>query len=307
MLLAFIGIMVVASVEPIEGQAMNHGDDEHDGKPNNDEHMMQHMEENMGNQTMIQPIKGNQTMMPCMMENQTVMMPVTMGNQTIMMPFIMLAVTIGNQTMTMPFMMMPVMLENQTMMPFMIENQTMTMPFMIANQTMTMPFIIGNQTMMMPFIMGNQTMMPATMGSQGSSGKSAVVEVTQLEQINTSLQKSPVFLRIGAKWCPHCQSMNPILEKMAAEYTGNATIASIDVDQSPELTEYFGVKMFPDSSVIVGIENGTYVYMQENGTVSTDRSQARFIGLNETAGPNEETFEKVLDLAVLLKGEDKSK
>jgi thioredoxin 1 len=143
--------------------------------------------------------------------------------------------------------------------------------------------------------------------SQGSAGKSAVVEVTQLEQMNTSLQKCPVFLKIGAKWCPHCRSMKPILEEMAAEYTGNATIATIDVDKSPDLKDYFGVKVIPDSCVIVGIENGTYVYMQEDGNVSMNRSQARLIGLNETAGPNEETFKKVLDLAVLQKEKDKSK
>ena len=304
MLIAFLGIMVVASVEPIEGQDINQGDNE---KQINDEHMMQYMEEHMGNQTVMQPITGNQTIMPCIMGNQTLMFPVIMGNQTIMMPFIMLPVTTGNKTMTIPFMMMPVMLENQTMIPFMIGNQTMTMPFMIGNQTMIMPFMLGNQTMIMPFMLGNQTIIPATIGSQGISEKSAVLEVTHLEQINTSLQKSPVFLRIGAKWCPHCQSMKPIIEKMAAEYTGNATIAAIDVDQSPKLVDFFGVEMIPDSCVIVGIENGKYVYMQENGTVSTDRSQARYVGLNEITGPNEETFKKVLDLAVLQKVNNKSK
>jgi thioredoxin 1 len=79
------------------------------------------------------------------------------------------------------------------------------------------------------------------------------------------------------------------------------------IPKSPELTEYFGVKQIPDSCMIVGIENGIYIYMQENGTVSMNRSQARFIGLNETAGPNEETFKKVLDLAVLQKGKGKPK
>lgn len=146
-----------------------------------------------------------------------------------------------------------------------------------------------------------------SLSSQASSGKSAVVEVTQLEQINASLQKGPVFMKIGARWCPHCRSMKPILEKMAAKYTGNATIAAIDVDKSPDLKDYFGVKGIPDSCVIVAIENRTYVYMQEDGNVSMNRSQARFIGLNETAGPNEETFKKVLDLAVLQKEKGKPK
>ena len=37
--------------------------------------------------------------------------------------------------------------------------------------------------------------------SQGIQEKNAVVEVTQLEQINTSLQKGPVLVKIGAEWC----------------------------------------------------------------------------------------------------------
>ena len=134
---------------------------------------------------------------------------------------------------------------------------------------------------------------------QGNSG--VVVKVTQLDQINTSLKENPVFLKSGAKWCPHCRALQPILEKMAAEYAGNATFAAIDIDQSPELTKYFEVKGIPDSCVIVDIENGTYVYMQEDGNLSTNRSQAKFVGLNETTGPNETTFKEVLDLAISWK------
>ena len=132
--------------------------------------------------------------------------------------------------------------------------------------------------------------------------KNAVVKITKVEQINTSLEKGPVFVRMGSKWCPHCRSMKPILENLSTEYQGKATIASIDVDQNRELAEYFGVKGVPDSSVIVGIENGKYVYMQEDGNVSVNRSQAKFFGLNETTGPNEETFEKVLDFALIQQG-----
>jgi thioredoxin 1 len=143
--------------------------------------------------------------------------------------------------------------------------------------------------------------------SQENPEKNAVLVVAQLEQINTSLEKNPVFLRMGSRWCPHCRAMKPILEKMAAEYTGNATIAAIDVDKSQDLAKYFGAQMIPDSCVILGIQNGKYVYMQEDGNISLNRSQARFIGFNETAGPNEEMFKKVLDLALIQKVTDKYK
>jgi thioredoxin 1 len=131
--------------------------------------------------------------------------------------------------------------------------------------------------------------------SEVSADKDVVV-ITQLEQINTSIQKTPILVKIGARWCPECRSLKPILKELAAKYQGKATIASVDVDKSPELGDYFGVEIIPYSFVIVGIENGTYVYMQENGNVSTDISQARFVGRNDT---DEEMFKKVLDLALL--------
>ncbi|RPJ74497.1 MAG: thioredoxin [Alphaproteobacteria bacterium] len=129
--------------------------------------------------------------------------------------------------------------------------------------------------------------------SQGIPEKSAVLEVTQLEQINTSLQNGPVLVKIGAEWCGPCQEMKPILDELAIEYKGKATITSIDADQSPKLTDYFGVGSIPDSSVIVGIENGEYVYMQEDGSVSKDRFKARILGSRD-----KEVFENVLDFAI---------
>jgi thiol-disulfide isomerase/thioredoxin len=115
---------------------------------------------------------------------------------------------------------------------------------------------------------------------------------------------------MGSRWCPACRSMKPILENLSAKYKGNATIASIDVDQNPELAKCFRVEMIPDSCVIVGIENGTYTYMQENGNVSTNRSKARMVGINNTNVNNcsdEKMFEKVLDDALLWQKRNKSK
>lgn len=127
--------------------------------------------------------------------------------------------------------------------------------------------------------------------TQGSTG--TVVEVTQLAQINTALEKGPVFLKLGAEWCGYCQKMKPIMNEMATEYKGKATIVSADVDKSPKLTDYFGVSSLPDSCVIVSVKNGKYVYMKQDGKVTTDRSQARIIGLYSKG-----VYEKVIDLAL---------
>ncbi len=146
------------------------------------------------------------------------------------------------------------------------------------------------------FTVGCSEKIPKNSTNSEMSADKKVVIITQLEQINTSLEKTPVFVKIGARWCPGCRSLKPVLEKLVTEYQGKATIASVDVDKNPELGDYFGVKIIPCSFVVIGVENGTYVYMQENGNVSTDVTQARFVGRNDT---DEEMFKKVLDLALL--------
>jgi thioredoxin 1 len=117
--------------------------------------------------------------------------------------------------------------------------------------------------------------------------------LTKLDQINTALGKGPVFLKIGAEWCEYCQQLKPIVQEMATEYQGKVTIMSSDVDKSPQIADYFGVESMPDSCVIVGVNNGQYVYMKQNGQTTTDRSQARIIGFN-----SKDVFEKVINLAI---------
>ena len=137
--------------------------------------------------------------------------------------------------------------------------------------------------------------------SPETKNKSSVVELTHLDQINTSLQKGPVLLKIGAEWCEECQNLKPILAQIAADYEGRVTVMSMDIDNGPELADYFGIYVIPDISVIVGLENGNYIYMQEDGSVSTDRSKAKILKIE-----GKEVYENVLDLA-LKKEKVKSK
>ena len=141
---------------------------------------------------------------------------------------------------------------------------------------------------------GKYSAAKVTINYKKTPGSTAtVVEATQLAQINTALQKGPVFLKLGAEWCGYCQKMKPIMTEMATEYKGKATIVSADVDKSPKLTDYFGVSSLPDSCVIVSVKNGKYVYMKQDGKVTTDRSQARIIGLYSKG-----VYEKVINFAL---------
>lgn len=136
---------------------------------------------------------------------------------------------------------------------------------------------------------------------QETQQESNVVEVISLEQINASLAQGPVLLKIGSKHCGPCQAMKPMLEELATEYAGRATITSIDITESPDLDAYFEIGYVPDTSLVVGIEDGDYVYLQENGTITKDRFQARIQGQME-----KEVYENRINLALLQEGKKTS-
>ncbi|MHC1756582.1 MAG: thioredoxin family protein [Methanosarcina sp.] len=130
--------------------------------------------------------------------------------------------------------------------------------------------------------------------AQETQEESVVANLTDLEQINTSVQEGPVFVKIGSEGCYACREMEPILSDLAAKYGGQVTVMSADIVESPQLAVYFGINYIPDSFVLVGIENGEYVYMQDNGNVTTDRLQARVLGAGDT-----QVYEELIDMAIL--------
>jgi thioredoxin 1 len=124
----------------------------------------------------------------------------------------------------------------------------------------------------------------------------SVVEVIKLKQINTYLQTNPVFLEIGSRGCSDCQDMKPILAQVAAEYKDRVTIMSLDMDENPKIADYFGAYVVPVSFMIIGIKNGNYTYMGENGNISTDGLKSRIIGPRD-----KEALEKILGNALIEK------
>lgn len=138
--------------------------------------------------------------------------------------------------------------------------------------------------------------------TQETQEGSSVVEVTDLEQINASLQQGPVLMKIEAENCGTCKAMEPMIQELAAEYEGKVRFISIDMSRSPQLAGvYFGAGYVPDITVIVNIKDGEYVYMQQDGNVITDRFKARITGPREKG-----IYEDVLNHALIQAEKDKS-
>ena len=55
----------------------------------------------------------------------------------------------------------------------------------------------------------------------------------------------PVLVDFWASWCPPCKMMDPIIDKLQAEYDGRARVAKVNIDRNPGLAAEYGIQGVP--------------------------------------------------------------
>ena len=66
----------------------------------------------------------------------------------------------------------------------------------------------------------------------------------EAEVIQQSMQR-PVLIDFWATWCGPCQTLGPLLEKLAAEYNGAFVLGKVDVDKEQQVGAAFQIRSVP--------------------------------------------------------------
>lgn len=58
-------------------------------------------------------------------------------------------------------------------------------------------------------------------------------------------KSKPVLVDFWATWCAPCKMQSPIVEDLAKEYEGKAKVGSLEVDESPQTAQKYGILSIP--------------------------------------------------------------
>jgi thioredoxin 1 len=70
------------------------------------------------------------------------------------------------------------------------------------------------------------------------------VSDTSFEQ-DVLQSKQPVLVDFWAAWCGPCRMIAPIVDAVAEQYNGSASVVKVNVDENPSISQRYGIKGIP--------------------------------------------------------------
>ena len=106
------------------------------------------------------------------------------------------------------------------------------------------------------------------------------VEITD-SNFNDVVNNGVVLVDFWAEWCGPCRMIAPMIEELASEYDGKATIGKLDVDNNQESSVKFGVRSIPTLLIFKDgeiVDRHVGAVGKDILAKSIDRSEERRVG-----------------------------
>lgn len=71
------------------------------------------------------------------------------------------------------------------------------------------------------------------------------MKVINKQEFDSIKNEGVLLVDFFATWCGPCKMLAPVLEDLAKDYEGKATIVKVDVDQDEELARQFSIMSVP--------------------------------------------------------------